>query len=187
MRLRFAALLCCIGPAILGAQAPAPLQPAWDMSGLIGELGAHAASLLPALDKVDTQAWIAKGASETYTEQLQTAKDQAKAMSDAAKELARNPEKLSACLELFFRMQSVEQMIGSLVEGVRKYQDEALAGELAALVARNGRNRNRFQAYIVDLATEREQQCAVMDREAQRCRSIVATQPPPRAGTGRKK
>ena len=165
---------------ILGAQTPAPLQPAWDMSGLISELGAQAASLLPALDKVDTQAWIAKGAS-------QTAKDQARAMSDAAKELARNPEKLSACLELFFRMQSVEQMIGSLVEGVRKYQDEALAGELAALVARNGRNRNRFQAYIVELATEREQQCAVMDKEAQRCRSVVATQPPPRAGTGRKK
>jgi hypothetical protein len=178
----------------LCAQAPAPnvptngLQPDWDVGVILQEIGAHATRLLPALDRIDAKAWVEKGASETYAVQLQSSKDQARALADGARTLARNPEKLSACLELYFRIQGLDQMIGSLVEGARKYQDAASADKLAILSAENGTNRGRLQTYIVNLATEREQACAVMDREAQRCRSIMATQPPPtQANRGRKK
>jgi|SRR5215469_3295756 len=179
-------------PMIACAQAAAPagtnagLQPDWDIGVILGEMSAHATRLLPTLDKVDAKSWVDKGASETYVTQLQSSKDQARAMANDAKALARNPEKLSACLELFFRMQGMEQMIDSLIGGIRKYQTPELASELASQSAENGANRNRFQTYIVSLATQREQECAVMDKEAQRCRSVVATQPPPRS-TGKKK
>jgi hypothetical protein len=178
----------------LCAQAPAPnpqtngLQPDWDMGAILQEISAHATRLLPALDQIDAKAWVEKGASETYAAQLQSSKDQARALADGARTLARNPEKLSACLELYFRIQGLDQMIGSLVEGARKYQDAATADKLVSVSAENGTNRGRFQTYIVNLATEREQECAVMDREAQRCRGILATQPPPaRSNRGRKK
>jgi hypothetical protein len=178
----------------LCAQAPAPnvqtngLQPDWDVGVILQEISAHATRLLPALDRIDAKAWVEKGASETYAAQLQSSKDQARALADGARTLARNPEKLSACLELYFRIQGLDQMIGSLVEGARKYQDAASADKLAILSAENGTNRGRLQTYIVNLATEREQACAVMDREAQRCRGIMATQPPPtQANRGRKK
>jgi hypothetical protein len=177
-------------PVWMWAQASAPaapaagLQPDWDVSVILGEMSAHATRLLPTLDKIDAKSWQAKGASETYAAQLQSSKDQARAMANDAKVLARNPEKLSACLELLFRIQGLERMIDSLVGGVRKYQNLALADELASQSAENGINRDRFQTYIVSLAAQREQECAVMDKEAQRCRSIVATQPPP---SGRKK
>jgi hypothetical protein len=149
------------------------------MGAILQEIGAHATRLLPALDQIDAKAWVEKGASETYAAQLQSSKDQARALADGARALVRNPEKLSACLELYFRIQGLDQMIGSLVEGARKYQDAATADKLASLSAENGTNRGRLQIYIVNLATEREQACAVMDREAQRCRGILATQPPP--------
>lgn len=163
------------------------LQPDWDIGVILGEMSDHAARLVPFLDKVDAKAWVAKGASETYVAQLQSSKEQARAMAADAKVLARNPEKLSAALQLYFRIQGLEQMIESLSEGARKYQDPAFADELASRSAENGTNRNRFQTYIVSLASEREQECAVMDREAQRCRSIVATEPPPKSTTGKKK
>jgi hypothetical protein len=175
-------------PTLLCAQSQVSvgLPPDWDAGVIIGEMGNHAARLLPTLDKIDAKAWAAQGASETYAAQLQSAKDQAAAIAADAKTLSRNPEKLSGCLEFFFRIQGLEQMIDSLEGAVRKYQSPPLADELAAQSAENGTNRNRFQTYIVTLAAQREQECAVMDKEAQRCRSVVATEPPA-ASTGRKK
>jgi prophage DNA circulation protein len=176
-------------PWLVWAQAPpadpdAGLTPDWDISVVLGEMSDHAARLGPTLDRIDAKAWVAKGASETYEAQLQSAKDQARAIATDAKALARSPEKLSACLELFFRVQGMEQMIDSLDGAIRKYQSAELADQLASQSAENGLNRNRFQTYIVSLAAQREQVCAVMDKEAQRCRSVVATQAP---ATGKKK
>lgn len=174
-------------PLFLVAQDQTGLQPDWDIGVIVGEMSAHAMRLLPTLDKVNARAWVAKGASETYAVQLQSSKDQISGIVKDAEALRRNPEKLSQCLELYFRIDGMEQMINSLVDGIRKYQDPALAAQLASQSAENGANRNRFQAYIVSLASQREQECAVMDQEAQRCRSIVATQPPPKPANGRKK
>ena len=114
---------------------------------------------------------------------MQSAKDQAGAISAGAKALAGNPEKLSSSLELFFRLQGLETMLGSLAEAMRKYQSPADAQALIALDAQSGENRDRFQRYIVNLATEREKEYAVMDQEAQRCRSTLT----PPAVSGRKK
>ena len=184
--------VCC--PIALIAQAQTPthpangLQPDWDIGVILNEMSAHATRLFSGLDRLNVKSWAQKGASETYAVQWQSAKDQARTMADNAKTLARNPEKLSACLELYFRIQALDQMTANLVEGARKYQDGSTAESLASLTAENGANRNRFETYIVNLASQREQECAVMDREAQRCRASLATQPPPsQSNRGRKK
>ena len=190
MRAALGSLLFVSLAALLHAQAPASPQsgllPDWDIRAVLEEMSAHAKRLTPLLEQIDAKAWVAKGASETYAAQLQSSKDQAQAMADGAKALEQNPEKLSACLELYFRVAGLEDMMASLGDGIRRYQDAGLAQKLAATVAENGANRNRLQSYIVNLATQRELECAVMDREAQRCRGILATQPPPAASSGRK-
>ena len=140
---------------------------------------------MPLLDQIDVKSWIAKGASETYAQQLQSSKDQARALADGARALSRNPEKLSASLELLFRIEGLESMLASLEDGIRKYQNPQLAQQLAAANAENGANRERFRRYIVNLAADREQQFEVMDREAQRCRT-VAPPPAPARNSGRK-
>ena len=171
------------------ASAPqAGLSPDWDIRPILQEMSAHAARLAPVLNQIDTKSWVQKGASETFTSQLQSSKEQARAMEDEARALARNPEKLSACLQVYFRIEGLDTMLQSLEEGTRKYQDAALAQTLASLNAENGANRNRFQVYIVNLAAQKEQECEVMDREAQRCRGVLATQTPPQpARNGKKK
>jgi hypothetical protein len=118
--------------------------------------------------------------------QLESSRQQARALADGAKALARDPEKLSQCLELFFRVEALENMLRSLEDGIRKYQGAADAQALATLSAENGANRERFRGYIVNLAAAHENQLEVMDQEAQRCRGLMSIQPAPRA-SGKKR
>ncbi len=76
-------------------------------------------------------------------------------------------------------------MLQSLVEGIRRYQNPALADLLAGVAAEGGTDRERFQQFIVKLASEREQMLGIMDHEAQRCRSILSNQGVP-AGPARR-
>jgi hypothetical protein len=176
-------------PPAAGQPQPAGLDTEWDIGVILGEIGAYAGRLLPELERVDAKAWVAQGASETYAVQLESSKQQARALEAGAKALSQNPEKLAPSLELFFRIEGLDSMLGTLEEGLRKYQSRGDAEALASLAAENGANRERFRQYLVSLAAEREQRLEVMDREAQRCRGIVMSQPPPAVApaTGRKK
>src|SRR6202050_3304658 len=89
---------------------PAGLETDWDIGAALQEIGAHATRLLPALNQIDARSWVDRGASETYAEQLQAAKDQTQSLADGAKTLAKNPERLPAALELYFRMQGIDAM-----------------------------------------------------------------------------
>lgn len=158
---------------------PAPgLETPWEMTPVLQELAAHAGRIQPVLDRMDVNAWVGKGASDTYVAQRQSAKEQAGALVTEASSLAKNPEKLSAALQVLFRLQAVETMLGSLVDGARRYQNPRDAQELATVTAQSGAGRERLQRYIVNLAVEREQDLEVMDREAQRCRGILTQAPP---------
>jgi hypothetical protein len=174
-----AALLALV-PVLLSAQGPSGSQgftPEWDMRPVLKEISAHFGRLLPALDRIDAKAWIAKGAPEMYATQLASVKAQSKAIADEAAVLSRQPEKLSAALQVFFRVQYVETSLLSIDSAIRRYQAPGVADELMRLAAENGTNRERLQKYIVDLAAEREQEFQVADHEAQRCRAFLARQP----------
>jgi hypothetical protein len=182
-------LLLCASAALLLAQSPAPtsgLEPAWDIAVVLNEVGDNAARLLPSLSRMDPKSWVAKGASETYVEQWTSSRDQVRALADGAKALAKNPERLSQSLELFFRIESLDRMLGSVEEGARKYQGAGVAQEVETVYAEGGANRERFRHYIVNLAAERERQFEIMDKEAQRCRAGLMAPTPPKT-TGRKK
>jgi hypothetical protein len=168
-----AALWAQTHPAQQPAQQPAGMLNPWEIAPVLEEISAHGARLSAALGRINVRPWIDQGASETYLEQWQSATEQAKALADTASVLARNPEKLSAGLDVLFRIQALETMAGSLEQGMRKYQTPADAAALAALSAENGVNRSRLERYLVNLAAEQEQQLQVMDSEAQRCRALL--------------
>jgi hypothetical protein len=169
--------LCAL--AVCGQAPPRPgLETKWEIAPVLQEIADHAERLLPLLDKIDVQPWVEKGASDTYAAQLQSSKEQARALAVEAKALAANPERLAASLQLLFRIQAVETMLASLGEGVRRYQSAADAQALATAAARNGAARDRLQRYVVNLADERERDLLVMDREAQRCRDVFTQIPP---------
>jgi len=153
------------------------VEPEWDIRPVLKEIAAHAQRMIPILDQIDANIMVQKGAPDTYITQLNNSKVQNKAVATEALALANSPEKLSADLTTFFRMQSLEKTLVSIEEGIRRYWNPAIADLLSSQMAENGPNRDRFQRYIVDLAAQHEEECAVMDREAQRCRGILAKQP----------
>ena len=166
--------------AALYGQTPQPkgLETQWEIAPVLQEIADYSAQLLPLLDKIDVHPWVEKGASDTYAAQLQSSKEQARALTAQAKDLAASPERLGVSLQVLFRIQALESMLASLGEGVRRYQGAADAQALATAAGRNGAARERLKQYIVNLAAEREQDLAVMDREAQRCRGVLTQAPP---------
>ena len=180
--LRALTVLACA--ATLYAQAPAPTQPqgletAWEIGPVLQALADHAGRLLKALDKFDADAWVKKGASDTYVAQLQSSKEQARAVAQEAKALEANPERLSAGLQLMFRLQSLDTMLASLVEGAHRYHENPFTtDDLTRVAAEGGVTRERIQRYMVNLAAQQEQNLQVMDREAQRCRGIITQETP---------
>ncbi|MBM3776254.1 MAG: hypothetical protein FJW37_13990 [Acidobacteria bacterium] len=160
----------------LCAQSPKQgITPEWGIRQTLEGIAANASRLLPVLEQIDPATW--KGASEGYIAQMESCRAQARALALAARDLARSPEKLSSQLEAYFRLQFLESSLRSLGEGIRRYQNPALADLVLAMLAENGANRERIERYIVDLAAEKEQYCAVADREAQRCRGAISRQP----------
>jgi hypothetical protein len=176
-------LWVCAGAFSARTQSPVPTQQSaglesdWDIAAVLREIGAHAARVLPLLDRADAAQWAAKGAPAAYAAQLQSSKEQAQALADDAKSLAANPETLSAELQILFREQGLETLLNSIAEAMRKYQNPAAAQEMIASAAEAGANRDRLEAYVVNLASEREKEYQVMDKEAQRCRAAVLAPP----------
>jgi hypothetical protein len=182
-------LLLYAAAALVHAQSPAPaagLEPSWDVAIVLEEIAANAGRVLPMLEKIEPRSWTAKGASETYLAQWQSSREQVKALAAGAAELARNPEHLSAALELFFRIEAIDQMLGSVEEGARKYQSPRDAQAIAATYAEGGANRERLRRYILNLAAERERQFEVMDKEAQRCRGTLMAPAPAKTSVRKK-
>ena len=178
-------VFACAGAFSARTQSPAtPQQSAglesdWEIAAVLQQIGAHAERVLPALERADARQWAAKGAPDAYAAQLQSGKDQAQALANGAKALAGNPELLSGALQVLFREQGLEILLGSVAEAMRKYQSDAAARELTALAAESGADRDRLEQYVVNLAAEREKEYQVMDKEAQRCRALVLAPAPP--------
>src|SRR5215510_7494657 len=117
---RFLLLCASIAPVAAQTIPAGTMATDWDIRAILQEMSEFTVQLAPVLDQIDVGTW--KGASETYAEQLQSSKDQSRAFGDGAKVLARKPDVLSKALELYFRLNALETMLGSLQEAVRRYQ-----------------------------------------------------------------
>jgi hypothetical protein len=172
--------LAAIGP-LMFAQAPAAgVAPQWDIATTITAFSAQAGRVKPILDQLTPQAWVEKGAPEVYVSQWTRAKQDLASVMESVNTLNRDPEKLTAALDAYFRWTAFEARVGSLVEGVRHYQNPAVGDLLVGAVAENSTNRDLLQQHISDLAAQQEQELKVVDQEAQRCRTTLNPRTPAR-------
>jgi uncharacterized protein YdaU (DUF1376 family) len=172
-------LLCfpVVSICLWGQAAPSVPAP-WDVSKSVSELAAQVAKLKPVLAQLTPQAWVEQGAPAAYVGQWQSAQQELDYLDQTARALEKQPEKLTAALDLYFRLQAVEWRLQSLSEGARKYQSPAAGDQIAEAVGVHATKRDQLREYITDLAAQNEQQLAVMDREAQRCREQQNTSRP---------
>jgi hypothetical protein len=162
-----------------GAQSPAAggVASEWDVRKLLDSLDLQAQHVKPIIEQVKPETWVAKGAPRAYVTQWTTAQAELKYLLASSEALSKQPERLTLALETYFRMQALEATLGSVTEGIRKYQNPALADLMQSVVSENSSNADKLRQYVQDLATQKEQEFQIADREAQRCRETLVKQP----------
>jgi hypothetical protein len=170
-------LLIPLAAVSLTAQTQPGIAAPWDVSQAVAALSDQAARLNPILAQLTPREWVAKGAPDAYVAQWESAQQELGYLADSARSLEKQPEKLTAALDTFFRLQAVEWRLQSLVEGVRKYQNPAIGDLLEEAIGANTSNRDHLRDYITELAAQKEGEFTVVEKEAQRCRAEVNKTP----------
>jgi hypothetical protein len=152
------------------------IAPEWDVKANMAELIEDVKRLDPLLRQVNVARWVENGAPEAYIRQLKSSQATVQNVIAATAALARDPDRLTVALDAFFIMEKMEMLLGSLKDGVRRYQSAEVANELTTLLAANSIHRDRLRLHLTELANAREQEFKVMDEEAQRCRSNLSRQ-----------
>lgn len=139
--------------------------------------------LNPLLRDLQPKDWVAKGAPDSYVSMHGSVLAEIRHLGDKIAELEKDPERMTPALEAYFRLQALETSLSALGEGVRKYQNPALADLILGVLSENENNRSRLRAYLVELVSTKEHELRIMDSEAQRCRGTILRQPPARTPT----
>ena len=171
-------LLClALGVTPAGWCQTQGLTPAWDIRQTLQDLVKQSQRITPILDELKPADWIAKGASETYVEQHKSVRAEILYLRSLADELMQKPDSLPTALQMFLRLQNLEALLDSMSQGVRRYQNPALADLMQATISENDSHGVRLREYLVELAETREAEFRIADEEAQRCRGSIIRQP----------
>jgi hypothetical protein len=160
----------------LTAQSPG-IPPEWETRKDIEALITQIKRIQPLLGELKPADWTAKGASPAYVAQLKSAQDAVGYIVSTAQRLSATPDRLTIALETYFRLQSLEALVASLAEAAGRYQNPALAQLLLGVSGEGGASKEKLRQYMLDLASVKEAEFKLIDREAQRCRGITANQP----------
>ena len=145
----------------------------WEVRRLLQNLDEQAKHLAPVMEQIQPASWLSQGAPPAYLDQWVHTKADLQYLLDDSAALQKKPERLSLALDTYFRMVALESILGSVLEGVRKYQDPGVAKRVQEVINENGANRDSLRQYVQDLAVQKEQEFAVADQEAQRCRGLL--------------
>jgi ABC-type transport system involved in cytochrome bd biosynthesis fused ATPase/permease subunit len=167
--------------------APVPVVTAdQQIAGVFSRIAQHAGRVEPMLQQVRANEWVPRGAPETYVAQLASAHRQIQAIQTDLADLTQHPDQMQDCMKVLFRVQTFHRALDSLMGGLRKYQNPALADLIQSVAAEDQADLDQLQNYILDLAGQKEQEYRVIDREAQRCRATISREPAAPAKAGRR-
>jgi hypothetical protein len=167
--------LVCLAPQT-PAQSGGVATP-WDVRQMVDGMEAQVKQLMPMLDQMKPDDWVKQGAPYAYVQQWQTLKTELGYFQSSAEALAKQPDKMPVALDTYFRLESLQTQLGSLIGGVRKYHNPAVADVMQAFADQGSRNHDQMRQFVLDLANDKEHEFQVMDKEAQRCRGILSRQP----------
>jgi hypothetical protein len=175
----FAAFAILTGNSLCGQSPGVPQE--WEVRKDLAVLVEQIGKLEPLLHAVKPAEWTQKGAPEAYIAQRDAILAESGYLARSAGELANDPERLTLALETYLRLESLDAQLDSLNEGIRKYQNPALADLIQEAMTGGAAARNKLRQYVVQLAALKEDQLRVADREAQRCREGLLQQTPARS------
>lgn len=151
------------------------VAPAWDTSQLFTEIINSSMKLQPVLKQIHPREWT--GAPASYQALWESATQANQALQTHAAAVAKAPENLPESLRLLEEIRNFNEAMLQLSAGVRQYQNPALADLLDGMLTEGKLARDAYSQRVLDLASQREEQFATADHEAQRCRAQISKQP----------
>jgi hypothetical protein len=151
--------------------------PRWGIVELAEDLHRNAGVVDKILKQVQPSDWIPRGAPDVYVSQYETLQSDIDNLALSAQEMIRDPEKLSASISTFLWLERVSSMVDSIAAGVRRYQSAVLANLLENAGAKVLSDQNLLKQYMRQRAVDQENELAIADDEAQRCRSEMLKRP----------
>src|SRR6266849_4475483 len=112
-RVGILALVSMLPLCAAAQQAGVPTE--WDVQKLVEGIASQAGRLLPLIEQIRPKEGVARGASDTYVKQWDAAHSQAASLKLSSDNLVREPARLTAALDVFFRMQNLEDVLTSLI------------------------------------------------------------------------
>lgn len=159
-------------------------------------ISARSGHLKSVLDEVHPADWVAKGAPQTYIAQWNSLTAQNRAIADEMNAIAQHLNAFQAdakqegslepLLKALFRVHRFDGDLDGLLSAVRRYQNPALADLIESVAANDQTGIGKLQEYALDRANEKDRQLDLVDKEAQRCRAMLANQPVAHPSTSRK-
>src|SRR5262249_38588790 len=143
------------------------------LRSLFQQIGARAARLQPMVEGINAAEWVSKGAPDAYAAQQKSMLEQLTAVQADMSVLTQHPDQITDTMKALFRVQAVHRLLGTLLIGVRRYQNPSVADLIDSVAAEDQSDLDRVEQHLIELSTQREQELQVMDSEAQRCRGIL--------------
>lgn len=145
--------------------------PRWEIVELAEDLHRNTGAVDKVLEQIQPFDWISRGAPSVYAAQHETLQEDVNNLALSAQEMIRDPEKLSAAISTFLWLERVSSMVDSIAAGVRRYQSAVLANLLENAGAKVLSGEDLLKQYMRQRAVDQENELAIADDEAQRCRS----------------
>jgi hypothetical protein len=184
LRFGLVAFFCCV-PLVSGQQPPRSEAGIDDAQAIaaFNAISQHMARLQPMLEQVRVKEWVAKGAPDAYVQQLASIGKEIQGIESDMARLAQRPDQMQDCMRGLFRVQALHIPLHSLMAGLRKYQNPALADLIESVAAEDQTQIGKFEQYVLQLADAKDQMYSIVDKEAQRCRATLSREPAPHTRT----
>jgi hypothetical protein len=169
----FISLLLFAQAASPAAQPSAGAPADWDMRPRIEKLGQNVGRLKPVFDQIKPGSWAIEGGPEAYQRQQKACSDGLTYVQNAVARWSAQPDKLSLMLETLIRIESMDQQAISLSQGVRRYQNPAVADILDSMLNSLSGDLEWLRGQSLEMSQQREKELEVAQKEAQRCRTQI--------------
>jgi hypothetical protein len=156
--------------------APQGLAPDWELKPNVLRIAQDSAPLRPLLEQLDPAKWETPGGPSAYQAQLRESLQAIDDLHNAAARLAENPSKLTVALETLLRLEHLVARVQSIAEGVRRYQNPAVAEILEGVLAAPLNSRDWLRTHVSEVAATREKELEVAQKEADKCRAQIQRQ-----------
>ena len=152
-------------------------MPRWQAEELAQEIVRNLERAEKIVSALRPAEWVSNGAPEAYVDQHATLSREMEQAKLAARAMEREPERLTYAMDAFLWLERVDDLLGSIAAGARRYYNGAVADLLDSARNRNVDGIATTKAYVRQVAAHVEASMEVAHREAQRCRAAIISRP----------